>query len=42
MEFFKGSLGFLVTGTDKNQLHGNYGILDQKMAVKWYFKIHQK
>lgn len=30
----------MVTGTDKNQLHGNYGIRDQKMAIKWYYLIH--
>lgn len=30
-----GALGFLVTGLEEDQAHGNYGILDQKQAIKW-------
>ena len=30
-----GALGFLVTGLEADQLQGNFGVLDQKMALKW-------
>ena len=30
-----GALGFLVTGLEGGQAQGNYGILDQKQAIKW-------
>jgi carboxylesterase type B len=31
----KGALGFLATGPGPNDLHGNYGILDQRLAINW-------
>ncbi|CAF1357557.1 unnamed protein product [Rotaria sordida] len=30
-----GILGFLATGTGPNDLKGNYGILDQRLAIAW-------
>lgn len=30
-----GALGFLVTGLEASQANGNFGILDQRMAIKW-------
>ena len=30
-----GALGFLVTGLETLQANGNFGILDQRMAIKW-------
>lgn len=30
-----GALGFLLTGTEAGQIGGNFGILDQRMAMKW-------
>ncbi|CAF0941962.1 unnamed protein product [Brachionus calyciflorus] len=30
-----GALGFLVTGKTSDQANGNYGILDQRMAIMW-------
>jgi para-nitrobenzyl esterase len=35
--FIIGALGFLVTGLEDGQAHGNYGILDQKQAIKWTY-----
>ena len=33
---FPGALGFLVTGeTRQDDATGNYGILDQQLAMKW-------
>ena len=31
----KGVLGFLATGTGPNDIAGNYGILDQRLAIAW-------
>lgn len=33
-----GALGFLVTGLEPDQIQGNFGIMDQKLAIKW---VHQ-
>ena len=33
--FSTGALGFLVTGETKFDAVGNYGILDQRLAMKW-------
>ena len=30
-----GALGFLATGTGPNDIKGNYGILDQRLAIAW-------
>ena len=30
-----GALGFLLTGTEAGQIGGNFGILDQRMAMRW-------
>lgn len=30
-----GALGFLVTGRQSYDAKGNYGIMDQRMALKW-------
>ena len=30
-----GILGFLATGSSQNDLEGNYGILDQRLAIAW-------
>jgi para-nitrobenzyl esterase len=30
-----GVLGFFATGTGPNDLTGNYGILDQRLAIAW-------
>lgn len=30
-----GVLGFLATGNGPNDLKGNYGILDQRVAIAW-------
>jgi carboxylesterase type B len=30
-----GALGFLVTGLEPDQIQGNFGIMDQKLAIKW-------
>jgi para-nitrobenzyl esterase len=30
-----GVLGFLATGTEPNDIKGNYGILDQRLAISW-------
>ncbi len=34
---FTGALGFLLTGLEDGQASGNFGILDQKMALKWVY-----
>lgn len=31
----KGALGFLATGSEPQDLHGNFGILDQRLAIAW-------
>ena len=31
----EGVLGFLASGTDPDDLNGNYGILDQRLAIAW-------
>jgi hypothetical protein len=31
-----GALGFLVTGLEPDQIQGNFGIKDQRMAIQWY------
>jgi carboxylesterase type B len=30
-----GVLGFFATGTGPNDIKGNYGILDQRLAIAW-------
>ena len=36
MHFIKtGILGFLATGNGPNDIKGNYGILDQRLAINW-------
>ena len=30
-----GVLGFLATGTGPNDIKGNFGILDQRLAIAW-------
>jgi carboxylesterase type B len=30
-----GVLGFLATGNGSNDIKGNYGILDQRVAIAW-------
>ncbi|CAF4266907.1 unnamed protein product [Rotaria magnacalcarata] len=34
-----GVLGFLATGTGPNNFKGNYGILDQRLAIAWINQI---
>jgi carboxylesterase type B len=36
---FLGVLGFLVTGSEDGQTKGNFGILDQRMAINWLVKL---
>lgn len=31
----EGALGFLATGSGSQDLHGNYAILDQRLAIAW-------
>jgi para-nitrobenzyl esterase len=31
----KGVLGLLATGNGPNDIKGNYGILDQRLAIAW-------
>ena len=35
IEYRLGALGFLVTGDTPDQIGGNFGIHDQRMALKW-------
>ncbi|CAF5199309.1 unnamed protein product, partial [Rotaria magnacalcarata] len=35
IQYRLGALGFLATGTGPNDLHGNYGILDQRVSIAW-------
>ncbi|UJR32516.1 hypothetical protein I4U23_019978 [Adineta vaga] len=35
IQFRLGALGFLATGTGSNDITGNYGILDQRLAIAW-------
>ncbi|CAF0874795.1 unnamed protein product [Adineta ricciae] len=35
IQFRLGVLGFLATGTGPNDIVGNYGILDQRLAIAW-------
>ncbi|CAF1482893.1 unnamed protein product [Adineta steineri] len=35
IQFRLGALGFLATGTGPNDITGNYGILDQRLAIAW-------
>ncbi|CAF3437313.1 unnamed protein product [Rotaria socialis] len=35
IQYRLGVLGFLATGTGPNDLHGNYGILDQRLSIAW-------
>ena len=35
---YVGALGFLLTGLEDDQAHGNFGVLDQKMALKWVYE----
>ncbi|CAF3202849.1 unnamed protein product [Rotaria socialis] len=35
IQYRLGALGFLATGTKPNDLQGNYGILDQRLAIAW-------
>ncbi|CAF1126239.1 unnamed protein product [Rotaria sordida] len=35
VQYRLGVLGFLATGTGPNDLKGNYGILDQRLAIAW-------
>jgi carboxylesterase type B len=32
---YTGVLGFFATGTGSDDLKGNYGILDQRLAIAW-------
>lgn len=32
---YEGALGFLATGSDPDDIKGNYGILDQRLAIAW-------
>ncbi len=34
-KFKIGILGFLATGTGPNDIKGNFGILDQRLAIAW-------
>lgn len=38
IQYRLGALGFLVTGLESGQLQGNFGIMDQRLAIKW---IHE-
>lgn len=38
IQYRLGALGFLVTGLESDQIQGNFGILDQRLAIKW---IHE-
>lgn len=33
--FYSGLLGFLYTGKGPDDAHGNFGIQDQRLALKW-------
>ena len=33
--FVAGAFGYLVTGDTTNDITGNYGLQDQKQAIKW-------
>jgi carboxylesterase type B len=35
MKFKIGILGFLATGNGPNDIKGNFGILDQRLAINW-------
>lgn len=35
IQYRLGALGFLATGTGPDDIKGNYGILDQRMAIAW-------
>ncbi|CAF3229108.1 unnamed protein product [Rotaria socialis] len=35
IQYRLGVLGFLATGTGPNDINGNYGILDQRLAIAW-------
>ncbi|CAF1317591.1 unnamed protein product [Rotaria sp. Silwood1] len=35
IQYRLGALGFLATGTGPNDIKGNYGILDQRLAIAW-------
>ena len=35
IQYRLGALGFLATGTGPEDIKGNYGILDQRMAIAW-------
>ena len=35
IQYRLGILGFLATGTGPNDIKGNYGILDQRLAIAW-------
>lgn len=35
IEYRIGALGFLMTGTGPDQIEGNFGIMDQRMAMRW-------
>jgi len=35
LKFKIGILGFLATGTGPNDIKGNFGILDQRLAIAW-------
>lgn len=32
---FEGVLGFYATGTGPNDIKGNFGVLDQRLAIAW-------
>jgi carboxylesterase type B len=35
IQYRLGALGFLMTGRGDDDIKGNFGILDQRMAIKW-------
>ncbi len=35
MKFKTGILGFLATGNGEKDIKGNFGILDQRLAIAW-------